>query len=199
MARSSITRTDSTVGVSRLPSRPRSPSSSPATRPGVKLSARSTTPAAAERRSAPVSSSAEYSMPNRSSSRITPISGAGLDEPGGGHQGKQPAPAERQPGEQVQRDRRQAQPARDPAEDAEPQDDPAQLQQQLRTMHGAQPPSSRASIAIPPGVPTTTAVSPASSGVSGPGAGIAWSPRRTATIEVPVRLRAWVSPSGRPA
>src|SRR5919112_1660225 len=100
MARSSTTRMDRIAGVSRLPSRFRSPrtlatipdevtyvtppsttaasadqpSSSPAARPGVKLRTRSTSPAGAAARRLPSSSLAEYSRPSRSSSRITPTS-----------------------------------------------------------------------------------------------------------------------------
>src|SRR5918994_3762470 len=100
MARSSTTRMDRITGVSRLPSRFRSPrtlatipdevtyvtppsttaasadqpSSSPASRPGVKLRPRSTRPAGAVARRLPSSSLAEYSRPSRSSRRMTPTS-----------------------------------------------------------------------------------------------------------------------------
>src|ERR671921_530221 len=100
MARSSTTRMDRIAGVSRLPSRFRSPrtlatipdevtyvtpprttaaradqpSSSPATSPGVKLSPRSASPDGRAERRLPSSSPAEYSRPSRSSSRITPTS-----------------------------------------------------------------------------------------------------------------------------
>src|SRR5918992_937489 len=100
MARSSTTRMDRITGVSRLPSRFRSPrtlatipdevtyvtppsttaasadqpSSSPASSPGVKFSTRSTRPAGAAARRLPTSSLAEYSRPSRSSSRMTPTS-----------------------------------------------------------------------------------------------------------------------------
>src|SRR5262245_36877484 len=100
MARSSITSSDRTTGVSRLPMRPRSsrslatipeeeiqvtppstsaasgrqPSSSPAASPGVKFSTRSIVPAGAPARSPAASSSAEYSSPRTSSSSTTPIS-----------------------------------------------------------------------------------------------------------------------------
>src|SRR5918992_325862 len=97
MARSSTTRMDRITGVSRLPSRFRSPrtlatipdevtyvtppsttaasadqpSSSPASSPGVKFRTR---PARAAARRLPTSSLAEYSRPSRSSSRMTPTS-----------------------------------------------------------------------------------------------------------------------------
>ena len=52
---------------------------------------------------------------------------------------------------------------------------------------------------MPSAVPTTTSVSPGSRTVSGAGAGMAPSPRRMATIDTPVRLRAWVSAIALPA
>jgi hypothetical protein len=58
--------------------------------------------------------------------------------------------------------------------------------------HSSQP-SSPASALTPPGVPMTTTVSPGWKPNSGVGAGNAVWSRNTATIETPVRLRAWVS------
>jgi hypothetical protein len=51
----------------------------------------------------------------------------------------------------------------------------------------------------PLGVPMTTRTSPASSASLGGGEAITSSPRTMATIDAPVRVRARVSPSGRPA
>jgi len=66
-------------------------------------------------------------------------------------------------------------------------------------VHGGQGPNSLVRALTPAGVPTTTAVSPAWKAKSGRGAGTAVWSRRTATIETPVRLRAWVSAMVRPA
>jgi hypothetical protein len=60
-------------------------------------------------------------------------------------------------------------------------------------------PSSLLSSLMPWAVPTTTRVSLGSRPASGAGAGMAPSPRTMATIDTPVRLRAWVSAIDRPA
>ena len=97
--RSSMTSRDNTIGVSRLPNRPRSarslavipelvayvmpaiattpgndqPMSTPTTAPGAALAIRLTTPAGACWRRLVTSSGAEYSRPSNNSSRTTPI------------------------------------------------------------------------------------------------------------------------------
>src|SRR5918996_45467 len=87
MTRSSMTRIDSTAGVSRFPTHPISarslatipeagshPNRNPAARPGAAFSTRSTTPATVPVRSPLISSRPVYSRPSNRRRRITPIS-----------------------------------------------------------------------------------------------------------------------------
>src|ERR687891_19080 len=101
---------------------------------------------------------------------------------------------EGQPCQQVQRDRREPEPAGQTRQQREPEDDRSQLEQEQRVRHGYAARSRTERASIPLGVPTTSRVSPARNEKSGPGAGNASSPRITATMETPVRVRASVSP-----
>ena len=148
-----MTSTESTAGVSRLPSRPRSsrtfatipdddthvtpaiasaprgpqPRISAVIAPGAALRTMSTIPASQDRRRPPTRSEAEYSRPRSRSRRTTPTS---LATPVNGSMpssGSTPPDTEREPPEQVERHRRDAEAPGDAPEDAEPEEERAQL------------------------------------------------------------------------
>ena len=123
---------------------------------------------------------------------------AGLEEPVRRVERHEPADAEREPGQEVQRDGGQAPPAGEPAEHAEPEEDGAELQQQLRGVHPQPSASRRPTAATPSSVPTTMTLSPDSNRNDGAGDGVTSPRRATATTDAPVRVRIWASPSVRP-
>src|SRR6185312_5804563 len=113
----------------------------------------------------------------------------------------EPTGTEGEPPEQVQRDRRHPDPLRQPAQQAEPEEDGAEFDELEGGVRHARQPYLRilAALPSPSPVPTATSRSPALSMNSGPGEGCTCPARITATSDTPVRVRMAVSPSGRPS
>ena len=233
-----MTSTDRITGVSRLPSRPRSPSTLAITPEDDTQVIPASTIAACQpqpsRNAKPAPGSALSSMSisagrcgraqvaDQLAGRVLQAEhdqqqddadlGADLDELLARRERDQAAVPEGQPGEQVERDGREADPAADAAEHAEGEEQRADLDEQdRRTVHCGpirvpwQPSSvvvSPARMAVTPSrpsrVPTATTTSFASKTKDGPGDAMTSRSRRTATMEALVRVRARVSPSRRP-
>lgn len=160
MARSSMTSTLNTAGVSALPRRPRSlstlaaipdeltqvtppsrtaavgdhPRSNPTATPGSALKTPSAMPAPTPVRS-PVRSSEEvYSSPSVSRSKSTPISGHEPDEVVAHRDLSQATVAEREPRHQVERDRGDARSRSDPRQQREPHEEKPELDERERRL-----------------------------------------------------------------
>ena len=116
-------------------------SSRPAMKPGGKLRTRSTMPAPVERRTLSMSSWAENSRPSFNSIRIRPDLRPDLDEAAGCAQLQDSTFAERQPGEQVDRQNGEPEPGGDPSDYGKTENDGAELDQQDidRGVHAALP------------------------------------------------------------
>src|SRR3990172_3520804 len=226
IARSSNTSTDNTIGVSLLQTQPRSnrtlatppddemyvtpprnsdvirpyDSARPATNPGMKLATRSTIPVTAPERRLAISSDPVYSRPSMSSSSTTPRS----------------APTSMNSSEVTTGTRPPSPKASPPMRYSGMGESPMRRASAARAAsRSTTPPSSRnnsaasrmdqptrrilVTVSMPSAVPTTTRVSPGSIKKSGPGAGNATSPLRTATTETPVRVRIRASPIFLPA
>ena len=114
----------------------------------------------------------------------------------------QPALAEREAAQQDQRDRRDPHPRREPAEQPDPENERADLDEDERAVvHLGQPASGDDAdevVEAVAGADRDDRVAAAQRGRPGPGAGSTSVSRTIATIEHRVRVRAFVSPSGRP-
>ena len=178
------------------------PSSSAAATPGAALSTRSTQPAGACGAGWPTSSSAVYSRPSVNSSRITPISAPAEMNSSLVASGRMPPVPKASPASRYSGIGRDADPER-PARPA------------CRDPRMTAPSSIRRIATCTRALPVGEDLGDGRGALGGadhdddvagvearsPGAGLANTcpPRTTATIEAPVRVRACVSPSGRPS
>src|SRR5581483_1947672 len=107
-------------------------------------------------------------------------------------QREHPAFTNRETGDQVQRDGREAEPSCDPRQDGERERNRADLDEpgrDVRVRCAQDHASNIRRLSSPSGVPTATTTSPSWRCSSGPGAGTVASPRTTATIDAPVLVR----------
>src|SRR5918993_656919 len=122
-----MTRTESTTGVSRLPSRPRSLSTLATTPDEVTQVTPASTTAATQPQPSSSASAAPGSALSAASSN--PI-GAELEHLPAGVGGQKTAVPEREPGEQIEGDGREPEPAAEPTEQTEEEQQRADLDQQ---------------------------------------------------------------------